>query len=161
MTFKKIIFTFGIFLMSFAVFPQAGNEIRLYYGISDAALLRNDEIDGGGSYEVNSFHEFGFRFLKEISQNWSLETGINYATAKVKFTGAGPAVAIPYAHQELKSELFSIPLLANYSFWNYFFINGGALVDFQLSENFFKTQSGIGYTLGFGGELKYNNFTFL
>src|SRR5680860_1023030 len=158
MTSKKIIFTFGIFLMSFAVFPQIGNEIRLYYGISDAALLRNDDIDGGQSYEVNSFEEFGIRFLKEFSKNWSFETGINYATAGVEYTGARPAVALPYNYSPQKLEIISIPLLANYSFWNYFFINGGTMIDFQLSENFFDSQSGLGYTVGVGGKVDYNNF---
>ena len=84
MSFKKAVLLFSLFIFSFTGFSQSSSEIRLYYGISDAALLSSDEIDGRGSYEVKSFDELGIRFLKEISPNWSLEMGVNYATAEIE-----------------------------------------------------------------------------
>lgn len=162
MDFKRTTLVLSIFFISFSGFSQNLNEIRIYYGISDAALLRNDDLDGVGSYEVDSYYELGIRFIRGISSNWSLETGINYGKADVlnhyQVPGFSGGWANIVKYEEL--EIISIPILAKYNFWNYFFINGGALVDFQASENTFNSQSGIGYTIGLGGEIKYDNFTF-
>ncbi|HET8855359.1 MAG TPA: hypothetical protein VFM60_05510 [Salinimicrobium sp.] len=163
MDFSKVSLLLSFFIISVTGFSQKSNEIRIYYGISDAALLRNDDLDGGGSYEVDSYNEMGIRYLKDISPNWSLETGINYGKAEVVIEYRVPGFAGGWAKivEQHKLEIISIPVLAKYNFWNYFFINGGALVDFQISENTFNPhQSGIGYTLGFGGEFNYKNLIF-
>lgn len=154
---KKLFITSTIILISLNSFSQYNNEFRVYYGISDSKLLRNAELDGSAGYDLENFSEFGFRYLRRINDDLALETGVNYATADLEITP-------PFMGEPVQSrgggefEFISIPVYANYTLWNFFFINGGPMIDFQMSKNTTDSQSGIGYGLGIGGKYDFDNF---
>lgn len=152
----KLFLTLFISIMTIQSYSQNSNEFRIYYGISDAELLRNQNLDGAGSSDISNFNEFGIKYLKQLFDNFQIETGINYSKYDVKITPAptlgGPAIQSRYE----KSEIVSIPIYANYTFWKYLFINGGPVFDFQTSDNSTDSQSGIGYSLGIGGKYDFD-----
>jgi hypothetical protein len=75
-----------VFLFSSEVFAQSSFYGKIYYGISDAALLPKEEMLGGGlSYDPESFREFGFLLGKELSKKWAIEAGLNSAAADFKY----------------------------------------------------------------------------
>jgi len=155
---KKILFTSIIILFSLNCFSQKKNELRVYYGISDSELLRNDELTGAGSTDLKSFSEFGLKYLRNINNKLALETGFNYSNATIIIKP--PFMGEQVASRKENFELISIPLYANYTLWNYFFINGGPMIDFQISDNSTDSQDGIGYSLGVGGKYSVKNFNF-
>jgi hypothetical protein len=153
---KKLLLPLFITFFSLSAFSQTPNEIRLYYGITDSKLLRSDELIGGASYDIENSYEFGFRYLLEVTDNLALETGLNYWRGDVLITSA------PMPEQTTRTEALqttSIPIFANYTFLDYFFVNGGPVMDFQGSESeSVDPQAGIGVGFGLGAQYAFNNF---
>jgi hypothetical protein len=153
----RLFLTLFISIITILSYSQNSNELRIYYGISDSELLRNQNLDGAGNYETTNFNEFGFKYLRQISDNFSIESGINISKADLKYTLSsfdGHPVLPTYE----KIEIISIPVYANYTFWKYVFLNGGPIIDFQTSDNYSDSQSGIGYSLGIGGKYNFDKF---
>ncbi|SKB86244.1 Outer membrane protein beta-barrel domain-containing protein [Salegentibacter holothuriorum] len=154
---KKLLLPLFLAFFSLSAFSQTQNEVRLYFGITDSQLLRNDELTGGGSYEIENSYEFGFRYLLDVTENLALETGINYWRGDVLITSA------PMPEQTTRSEELqttSIPIFANYTFLDHFFVNGGPVMDFQGSESkSIDPQAGIGVGFGLGAQYAFNNFS--
>ena len=153
---KKLVITLTLILTSLNSFSQGNNEFRLYYGASDGKLLRNTELVGTGSNDLENFTELGFTYLRKVNKHLAIETGINYAIADLKITPAYMGEPVQTRGEEF--ELISIPIYANYTIWKFLFINGGPMIDFQTSETTVDSQSGIGYGLGIGGKYNLSNF---
>ncbi len=155
---KKHLLTSMIVL--FAVvhsYAQKGsNELKIYYGIIDSELLRKESLVGSGSYDNKSSYEIGFKYQRNISGKFSIETGINYMSCEVKITPAMTGITLNPEYEDLK--MISVPVYANYTFGKYFFANAGPIIDFQNSDVTFDSQSGIGYGIGVGGEYKFDSF---
>lgn len=153
---KKLLLPLLLAFFSLSAFSQTQNEVRLYFGITDSKLLRSDELIGGASYDIENSYEFGFRYLLEVTDNLALETGLNYWQGDVLITSA------PMPEQTTRTEALqttSIPIFANYTFLDYFFVNGGPVMDFQGSESeSVDPQAGIGVGFGLGAQYAFNNF---
>lgn len=155
---KKTLLPLIILFFSLSAFSQTQNEVRLYYGITDSKLIRSEEIAGGGSSDIENSYDFGFRYLLAVTDNLSLETGLNYWRGDVLVTSA-PMPERTTRSEELQTT--SIPIFANYTFLDYFFVNGGPVMDFQGSESEgIDPQAGIGIGFGLGAQYTYNNFNF-
>jgi len=153
----RTLITLIVTLISIQCYSQHSNEFRIYYGFVDSKLLRNANLDGGASYENGNSYEFGFKYLRKISGKLFLESGINYMSTQVKITTA--LIGLPFSSRTEELKMISIPIYANYTFGNYFFVNGGAILDFQNSKKSFDTQSGIGYSIGVGGKYDFDKFS--
>lgn len=155
-TLKKLLFPLFLTFFSFSAFSQTQNEVRLYYGFTNSDLLRSERIDGATSTDIENSYEFGFRYLLEVTDNLALETGLNYWRGDVVITTA------PMPERTTRSEKLqttSIPIFANYSFLDYFFVNGGPVMDFQGSESeSVDPQAGIGVGFGIGVKYEFNKF---
>ena len=145
-----------ITILAINSYSQNSNELRLYYGISYADFLRNQSLDGAGGYEITNFNEFGIKYLRQLFDNFHIETGINYSTSDVKIAPAFMGDPVQSRYEKL--EIVSIPIYANYTFWKYLFVNGGPIINFQTPDNSTDSQSGIGYSLGIGGEYNFDKF---
>jgi len=111
---------------------------------------------GTAGYDNNNSYEFGFRYLRKLSNKLSIETGINIFSSEVKITPAYTGTPLNSRQEELK--LVSIPIYVSYALGKYFYINCGPIFDFQSGEESFDSQSGIGYGLGIGGKYNFDNF---
>ncbi|SHF51384.1 Outer membrane protein beta-barrel domain-containing protein [Salegentibacter echinorum] len=155
---KKILLSAFLLLISFNALAQKQNEIRIYGGITTSDISRHSKLDGDVSLDLNNTYEFGLRYLLQITQNLAIETGLNYWRGDVKINppmNPGPNLS----SRKEKLQITSIPIYANFSFLDYFFINGGPVMDFQSSDSSIDDQSGIGVGLGIGGEYSFNNFS--
>jgi len=157
MKIKQILSILTILFTSLPVFAQSAHEFRVLYGKSDTKLLRNQRLDGSANYDAQNFKEFGIRYLKQITEGLYVESGVNYSDMKVKINPA--PMGMPMEPSFEKLEIVSIPVFANYAFGRYFFVNGGPMVDLQVSENSIDSQAGIGYSLGLGGKYDLNKFS--
>jgi len=153
----RALITLIVTLISIQCYSQNSNEFRIYYGFVDSKLLRNSDLDGGAGYENGNSYEFGFKYLRKISGKLFLESGINYLSTQVKITTA--LTGLPFSSRTEELKIISIPIYANYTFGNYFFVNGGPILDFQNSQKSFDSQSGIGYSIGVGGKYDLDRFS--
>ncbi len=155
---KKLLLPLFLAFFSLSAFSQTQNEVRLYFGITDSKLLRGEDLDGASSPDVENSYEFGFRYLLEVTDNLALETGLNYWKGDVVINSALPRPGETSSSQELQTT--SIPIFANYTFLDYFFVNGGPVMDFQGSESeSVDPQAGIGVGFGLGAQYAFNNFS--
>jgi len=153
----RLILMLIITILTINSYSQNSNELRVYYGISTAEFLRHQNLDGAGAHEITNFNEFGITYLRQLFDNFYIETGINYAKGNVRIIPA--FMGVPVASRNEKLEIVSIPMYANYTFWKYLFVNGGPIINFQTSDNSTDSQSGIGYSLGIGGTYNFNKFS--
>lgn len=158
MRITKLFLTLLISIITIQSYSQSSNELRIYYGFSDSKLERNTVLTGSGYSEVENSKEFGIKYLKQIKNNLRIELGLNFLKADLILHGAPMIPEIPTRYEKL--EMVSIPIYANYTLWKYLFVNAGPILDFQTSENSTDSQSGIGYSIGFGGKYDFNNFLF-
>jgi opacity protein-like surface antigen len=154
---KKLLLPLFVLFFSLNLYSQTQNEIRLYYGITDSNLLRSERVDGAGNSDIENSYELGFRYLLAITDNLALETGLNYWRGDVVTSSALPRPGESSSSQELQTT--SIPIFANFTFLDYFFVNGGPVMDFQGSASqSIDPQTGIGVGFGLGAQYAFNNF---
>lgn len=124
---------------------------KVYYGISDATFLINKDVVGLSGFDVEGFREFGFLLGKGLKGKWAIEIGMNSASADIKYRPHPSMIAAQGLTMLPPSERFrmlSFPVLMRYSIFPFLYVNAGPVLDFQRSDNSFKSQSGIGYLLG-------------
>jgi hypothetical protein len=151
----KYLLILTILILNGNVFSQQANEFKFYYGTSNAELKQKEVCPGRAGYKIQSFNEFGFRYSREVYKNLSIETGFNYSYADIKASSMYfPDGANTW---DYKSEILSIPITINYTLLKFLFVNGGPLIDYQNVGSGFDSQSGIGYSIGFGVKYKFKN----
>ncbi len=159
---KKTILLLGLILFTTLSFAQKKNKISVEYSFSQADLIRghffniDDELTGSASYDVKKPpFQMGLKYSRNLPYHFSIETGLEYFQTDIKISPPRTGRDIPKPYfRDLK--LVSIPIYLNYTFFKYFFVNGGLLLDWQLKKSnyYFDNQSGVGY--GFGIGLKYD-----
>ncbi len=156
---KTYIFLFFLIFFSQTIFSQ--NKISVFYGFSDNALLRKAELIGGPGYAGKGSNLYGFSYEKALFKYFSLETGLEYSKNKIEIT-PNFYPGIDMTPKNVDIEILTVPIYANYTFLKYIFVNGGALIDFELNrEEYASTdnQSGIGFGIGIGGKYDFNDLT--
>jgi len=153
----NLILLITILLLSLQSYSQNSNELRIYYGISDSELLGYEEFYAG-NYEYNNFNEIGIKYLRQIKNNFSVELGLNFLKLDIKHEMLMFPSGVLTDYEKL--EIISVPIYANYTFFEYLFINGGPILDFQTSDNLDNSPStsGIGYSIGIGGKYDFDKF---
>lgn len=153
---KTLLTTVFLLIFSSEAFSQLPDEISIYAGINNGKIgVFQDDLTGGGSVHPENSFEAGVQFLLYLTDELSLETGVNFFRSDVIIHSA-PLPEITTRNESL--EITSIPVFANFSFLNYFYLNGGPVMDFQLSENTLDSTSGIGVGFGAGAKYHFNNF---
>ncbi|WP_081209803.1 outer membrane beta-barrel protein [Salegentibacter sediminis] len=150
--FLLILLFFSFSLNSLA---QNQSEIRAYYGISSNSFGNNQDLIGAASYDPETAYELGMRYILRMQNGLGLEGGVGFWTGDIEITSA------PMPEQTSRRErlqITSIPVLLNYRFLEFFFLNGGPVLDFQNSDNSFDSQSGIGISAGIGLNHYIRNF---
>ena len=89
-----------------------------------------------------------------ISNKFDLETGMEYGKYAYSFSNFSLGSGINVSHNADLS-LIEIPITVRFNFWKYLFLNGGLLLDFDITKDKrLDNQTGIGAILGVGA--KYN-----
>ena len=160
---KNIILLSFLFFVSFSLKAQSGFEMKGYLGISGTLIGPLEELDGASSVSIKNLKEVGLLLYKDINDKVGINLGLGYSYGKVDFK----PVICPNCSQQLSYvhnptfEMISVPLYADYSFFNFLYVAGGPILDFQLSSgNNFTDQSGLGYLIGLGGKVQTNRVDF-
>ncbi|MDN3593983.1 hypothetical protein [Zunongwangia endophytica] len=155
------------FVITVSTYAQE-SSLRIFYGFADAELLEGKDLDGVSNSEVENLFELGMEYTIPISAKLSIVPGLTYTKTDLKTSSRLYYDLLSSYHDEgndtqpapqlEKIEILSIPILVEFSFWNYFFVNGGPVLSFQLNDNIINSQEGIGYHLGFGGQYNFGDF---
>lgn len=155
------ILTFTFLLISNIVIAQTNSIPKHRIGVqvtpfSTFEVFTFQNLVGTGEYLENSSQNFAIMYEKALDFSFAFETGINYGVHKGYFS---PAITNgtkpPLIKQKL--EMISIPALAKYYWGNYFFVNGGLILDLELSsKNNIDNQTGIGAMAGLGAKYDFN-----
>lgn len=140
-----------------ATFLSKKNEVKVYGGFVGSDFF-TEPLDGAGSSNNKNSFTFGIRYLRNITDAFCLETGVDFFETKVEITPA--FTGNPVSSREESLKLITIPLYGNYTFGKYFFVNGGFLLDFDKSKGSMDSQSGIGCGVGLGGKYTLGGFIF-
>ena len=150
-----------ICLFSINTYSQGKNRMTVYSGISSNALFRKENLVGAGSDEGKGATVFGIRYLRNLNNSFSIESGLEYSSDKVESSSAFYP-GIPRTYTKSTIGMVSIPVYGYYNFLKYLFINAGPTVDLETnrSENrAIDPQSGIGYGIGLGGNLRFKKIS--
>ncbi|WBL20840.1 hypothetical protein [Zunongwangia sp. HRR-M8] len=162
---QLLLFLFSVITVS--TYAQK-SSLRIFYGFADAELLESEDLDGVSNSEVENLFELGMEYTIPISAKLSIVPGLTYTKTDLQTSSTLYYDLLSSYYNESnytqpaplleEIELLSIPILVEFSFWNYFFVNGGPVVSFQLNDNNINSQEGIGYHLGFGGQYNFGDF---
>lgn len=145
-------------LFSLPLFAQQNEIPKTRIGVLFSAPAANQiftfqSLQGSASYNNKGTFGFGVSLENAISSKMVLETGINYAKHST-FIEPAPQ-GIPLVGRSESVKLISVPALVKLYWANYFFINGGLLIDIDVSKsNDIDSQTGVGTLLGVG--VKYD-----
>jgi hypothetical protein len=125
-----------------------------FSGLGDNTSFYWTALDGAGSYSGRGYHSFGITYIRPLSNKFDLETGVEYSKYTYHFSNSSLGPGVDVSHNAYLS-LIEIPITTRFNFWQYFFLNGGLLLDFDITEDKrLDNQTGIGTILGVGA--KYN-----
>ncbi len=143
---RKILTAFFVLGMTVFCYAQEKNEVRVYGGRYVSDTQKNLEI--------------GIKYLRNITENLRVETGILLAKANAEITTYYDMPDKPDKVEYEDLKVLQIPLYANYIWGKYFFVNGGLLLSFDKSKGSLDSQSGIGYGVGVGAKYTVKKIVF-
>jgi hypothetical protein len=158
---KKIILLLLCAVLFTAVQAQDNFDKNWRIGISYASFGDNEPINiesrtGAASLRGDGFFGIGAHAIRPLNNWLEFETGIEYQKHKIKLKPNLP----PDMDNSVRKEDFSlinIPLTVRAKFLNYFFANGGLLLDFDGGQSSsMPSQDGIGFMLGLGARYEFD-----
>lgn len=158
---KKII-PFIIFLCICYTLQAQQTKERTAIGVSISRIGHNSafhwtSLDGAGSYSGEGYYSLALTYLRPLSNKFDLETGIAYGKSSYLFSNASVGPDVDVSHKANLS-LIEIPVTVRFNVGQYFFLNGGLFLDFDVSkEKQLDNQTGIGGILGAGAKYDFKN----
>jgi hypothetical protein len=103
-----------------------------------------------------SFYSLGVTYMRGLNKWLDIETGLEYSNHNIGITPDFLNV-IYMRTSEVKLILLNIPATVRANFLKYFFVNGGVLIDINVSDNIYiDNQTGIGGIVGFGANYNFD-----
>ena len=165
---KTKIFTLGmVMLFSSPLLAQGVKGTKGSIGLTFSAFGNNDVMNAAGStlicgpgYHGKRFYTLGLSYIYSFSPLIDVETGIEFSshtiTTVVRRKPSKPSSDV--TRYDERFSLISIPITARINFLKYFFINGGALLEWQTKASGpIDNQSGLGAIGGIGAKYELNN----
>lgn len=153
-----IILSLFLFTVHFASSQKNTRNQRI--GITFSSFGENDpfysdDLIGAASYDSKNFYTFGINYIHPINNWLDIETGVEYAKHTVTiYLNLPPDMDRPPFDKDFS--LINIPITVRANFLNYFFANGGLLLDFDVDTSS-PVASGMGAILGIGSQYEFNN----
>ena len=155
----KKLTTIILVLICFAANAQerGRNSFGLTAGAGSASVIRAS-LEGSPSLDLEKNYEFGGNFYRLIGEKLKFETGLIYHYNKLtEISPSRPDVPQITAVHDV--HLIYLPAFIRYNLSRYFFVNGGAMLDLDISNPLglsrsraLDNQNGLGVGMGIGGE---------
>jgi hypothetical protein len=135
---------------------NAQKELSNKAGLTFSSFGVNDMFGGINntdySYNGSSFYTVGITYIRGLNKWLEIETGLEYSKQNIRIIpNIYPGLYIFMQTKKTELILLNIPATLRANFLKYFFINGGLLIDLDISNNIFiENQTGIGGIVGLG-----------
>lgn len=156
---KKLLIIFLV-MLSFAANAQESsrNSFGLMAGAGSARVIRAS-LEGAPNLDLQRGFELGGNFYRQLGEELKFETGIYYHYNKL-VQASGPRPDVPQITTQYDVHLLYLPAFLRFNLSKHLFLNGGAIVDIDLSNPMglsssraLDSQSGLGVGMGIGGEI--------
>lgn len=132
--------------------PQKG-KIGLTFSSFGSNTVSSGNLISDSGYKSDHFYTLGLSYSYPVRHWLELETGVEYSKQTIRVDIINPHLNNPSYKSDFS--LVEVPVTMRFNFLNYFFANGGFLVDFDASKSSpIDSQTGIGEMFGIGA--KYN-----
>lgn len=160
-----------VFLLVFAGFTAYGqtsspNSFGLSAGSGYATVLRAS-LEGAPSLDLQNNFELGANYYRQIGNRLKFETGLFYHYNKLIQQSAF-APDIPSVTTQYDLHLLYLPAFLRLNLSRHLFVNGGVLLDIDLSNpmglsssRVLNNLSGLGTGIGVGGEIALSDRFYL
>ena len=128
-----------------------------FSGLGQNAAFHWEDVVCAGGFSERGYYSFGITYIRPLSNRFDLETGIEFINSAFRFSNASlpPDSFIPRNTNLL---LLEIPVTARFNFWRYFFLNGGLLLGFDITQDrLLDNQTGVGTMLGIGAKYDFDS----
>ncbi|MDR2027047.1 MAG: hypothetical protein LBQ01_05730 [Prevotellaceae bacterium] len=135
---------------------NAQNQLSNKVGITFSSLGDSDIFGGINSVDFNykgtGFYTVGINYIRGLNKWLELETGLEYSRHSIRVTpDIYPGMEVFMRTEKVGLGLLNVPATLRANFLKYFFINGGLLLDLDVSDNIYiENQTGIGGIAGLG-----------
>jgi hypothetical protein len=153
----RFIFLLAILISNLA-YSQSKNNLSLVYGAA-GNIVDIHGVIGDFGYNAGSTTLFGISYVRTLTHEFSLESGIIYSDNQTQLSSIQAGREFIY-NEHIK--MLSVPLLLRRNFLKYFYFNFGLNIDAQTNytnDGSALNQSGIGYEMNLGGQYNFNHFT--
>jgi opacity protein-like surface antigen len=155
---KKLSLLIAFTIAAHFLYSQ-NHSVGLSYGhVYNGALRTFVPMDCGPTYVYNNGIQYNVNYRYKFSNKIALVSSLQYQHNEVESRSTSPA-------GETQSYAFdvnnlNIPILANLSFWKYFFVEGGPLLNFEIDSYGPNSQTGLGFSLGAGAQYDLGKLNF-
>jgi len=155
---KSVCFVF--LCLSTLMSAQKGQLGITFSALSDNAVVRfgSGYIDDSSTDAGKSF-TYGISYLKPLNKWLELETGLEYLSCPIETKSiVSTPNGVTTVTRSATLSMLSAPVTVRVNFLKYFFVNGGLLLDVDVSSNsIINSQSGLGSLLGLGVKYDFKN----
>jgi hypothetical protein len=151
---KVLTIILGLFIiLNNSISAQNKNLCKIglnYTDIGKSSINYSEQIDGALGYKGDHFYLAGLNFIYAPCTCSDIETGIEYAHHSI-IVYPNPPSETGSASYTGSIDIISIPANIRLNLFKYFFINGGILLDIDVSKSSpIDNQTGIGVNYGAG-----------
>ncbi len=161
---KKTTLIIIVFLLSKQVLTIAQENAKqpkinklgiTFSAFGDNIVYRKEELVGAASVTGDNFFVFGINYLQGLNKWLEIETAVE--VGKYQFTiNSNLPPEMESTSSNKAAALVSIPLTLRANFLKYFYINGGIMLDMDVSgNNYIDDQTGIGTITGIAAKYDF------
>lgn len=157
---RLLLFSLFLILPSFFASAQIKNGLSFQSGFYNNDVTRFASLDGAASFDHQNSFMLGIGYQHNFNPKYSIKSQLNWQSSKLtsNFIGA----AGESMEEDIELSTLNIPLLFSINLNDYFFIDAGPVLHFELEnspQNYLDKQSGIGFALGAGLQYQFFPFT--
>ena len=151
---KKLFISGFLLFITLNLFSQdlKNSTYGISFGIGKSDIYQQP-LDGGPGYDGLTSYELGLNYNRPITKLFSFESGLYWHYNQIKITpNYNPGLDMTSKYYNCN--LLYVPLNARLMFLKCFFINGGLLLNLDISkDSHISNQTGVGTDLGVGVEI--------
>jgi hypothetical protein len=145
-----------------SVAPIKKNKVGFTVSVlGESDILRYQQLEGAAGVDSRRSFTLGFNYLHPLNKTLDLETGLEFLSFAtiihpMIIPGVYPGGSFPTTFGNLN--FLNIPVTLRVNFWRYFYVNGGVLIDLDVSTSSrVDAQNGLGAMLGLGWKYEFKS----
>lgn len=156
---KKLIILFTFVIASHFSHSQ-NHSIGFSYGhIYSGWTTDYADLVGASSHHFINGAQFNLIHKYQLSKSLNIISGLQFQQASMQSQNGSTTGELQTWNYQVDN--VNIPILANFTFLKYLFVEGGPMLNFQINEEDtygIEDQSGIGFSLGLGAHYDLGKF---